>query len=242
MEDFSKLVPAFDVDNYASWSVRMKAVLIFKGLWKPVSQGMSPGTTTRGTEELEEQDQKAHSAIVLNCKDHHYPTLAECPTSKQAWDTMAAAYKAKSTSRRLQLQRELNTLKKAPNEPLTVYVGRAKALRDQLAAAGDVVQDEQVAMYLMAGLPSQYDILASMFEFSSKKLSVEELFPSLLAVEQRSMREQQDAMHDSEQTAYYARDGRAAVQCWACGEQGHVKRNCLKKKHAARPYLANIAV
>ena len=39
MEDFSKLVPALDVDNYASWSVRMKAVLISKGLLIEYRQG-----------------------------------------------------------------------------------------------------------------------------------------------------------------------------------------------------------
>ncbi len=154
MEDISKLVPALDVDNYASWSVRMKAVLISKGLWKPVSQGLT------------RHDHKGHRRAGR--------VRPEGPLSDRT---------------------QLQVLSKHCD-------------RTQLQALSDRTQ----------------------------------LLPSLLAVEQRNMREQQDAMHDSEQTAYYARDGRAAVQCWACGEHGHVKKNCLKKKHAARSYMANVAV
>ena len=68
--------------------------------------------------------------------DHHLPSLGQRETAKAAWDALEAVYKAKSMARRVALKREMNSLKKAADEPMTKYVARAKELRDQLAAAG----------------------------------------------------------------------------------------------------------
>ena len=58
----------------------------------------------------------------------------------------------------------MNSLKKAAEEPMTKYVARAKELRDQLAAAGLVTDDEEVAAALLAGLPADYDVIVAVLE------------------------------------------------------------------------------
>jgi hypothetical protein len=57
MSDFDKIsIEKLDVDNYATWSTKMRFLLVSKGLWKPVS----------GVGVLEEtQDQKALALIVM---------------------------------------------------------------------------------------------------------------------------------------------------------------------------------
>ena len=89
--------------------------------------------------------------------DHHLPSLGQRETAKAAWDALEAVYKAKSMARRVALKREMNSLKKAAEEPMTKYVARAKELRDQLAAAGLATDDEEVAAALLAGLHGLLD-------------------------------------------------------------------------------------
>jgi len=134
---------------------------ISKGLWKHVVND-GEVTDTDG-------DQKALALIGLSVMDHHLPSLGQRETAKAAWDALEAVYKAKSMARRVALKREMISLK-AAEEPMTKYVARAKELRDQLAAAGLVIDDEEVAAALLAGLPPDYDVIVAVLETIADKV------------------------------------------------------------------------
>ena len=166
-----------DVENYATWCVRMRFTLISKGLWKHVINDGEVVDT--------DGDQKALALIGLSVMDHHLPSLGQRETAKAAWDALEAVYKAKSMARRVALKREMNSLKKAAEEPMTKYVARAKELRDQLAAAGLATDDEEVAAALLAGLPPDYDVIVAVLETTADKVDLDVLLGKLLTAEQR---------------------------------------------------------
>lgn len=105
------VVERLDVDNYATWSIRMQAYLMVKGLWDVVA-----GDSTDAA-----ADKKALAQIILHVMDHHLSTLVACPTAKDAWEALKATYEAKTNARKLLLRRELTQLKMGATEPLTVY-------------------------------------------------------------------------------------------------------------------------
>ena len=140
--DTKPTIEPLDVDNYATWSVRMKAYLMVKGLWDPIT-----GASTDAT-----ADGKALAQITLHVKDHHLQTVAGCATSKDAWDTLKSTYQAQSNARKQLLRRSLTQLKMGATEPLTVYAARAKDIQTQLSTAGDAAADQEVAMQFLAGL------------------------------------------------------------------------------------------
>ena len=70
--DYEKL----DTDNYAVWSVEMKAFLIIKKLWSAVT---GEGTLRPGS------DEKALPQLALHVKDHHLPSLSKASTAAEAW-------------------------------------------------------------------------------------------------------------------------------------------------------------
>jgi len=129
------MVEVLDVDNYATWSIRMRALLISKGLWAAV-ESSTPST---------EQDQKALAKIILHVEDHHLATVGTCATAKEAWETLKATYQAKSNARKLVLRKELTQLRMKPAEPITAYAARAKDLQAQLRSAGEEVKDQELA-------------------------------------------------------------------------------------------------
>ena len=73
------VIEPLDVENYGTWSLRMKALLVHKGLWKAVEG--SSGTST-------DDSDKALALVMLNVKDHHLTTLASCKTAKEAWESL----------------------------------------------------------------------------------------------------------------------------------------------------------
>eukprot|EP00951_Prasinocladus_malaysianus_P029991 scaffold279837_cov17-Prasinocladus_malaysianus.AAC.1 len=81
-------------------------------------------------------NEKALAEIGLHVKDHHLPLVAGCTRAQEAWSKLEGIYKSRGQARKIQLRKELNTLRKEPSEPVSKYVARAKALKQELAAIG----------------------------------------------------------------------------------------------------------
>lgn len=225
-------IERLDVDNYSTWSTRMRLYLVSQGLWTAVK-----GQLSADSEADSKADDKALALIGLSVKDHHLTTIASCETAKQAWDALESVYQAKSVARRLQLKRALNSLRKQPDEELTKYVARAKDIRDQLAAAGWSPDDQEVTLSILAGLPSEYDTLVTVLESGDVKLDPDSVLAKLLTVEQRAASEKLAAGDST--SAYVSRQRGSSVgkqswpeerECWYCGKQGHLKKDCRKKR------------
>ena len=235
--DNKPVVERLDVDNYATWSVRMQAFLMVKGLWDAVS-GSSTDTAA---------DKKALAQIILHVKDHHLPTLVGCATSKIAWETLKKIFQATTNARKLLLRRELTQLKMSATEALSIYAARAKDLQTQLRSAGDEVRDQEVALQFLAGLPPAYGMISTVLTAGDQELKIDDMLPKLLQVEQLA----QPAERPSE-AALFAKPGNGFGRargtgkgscgnsnnskhgtdrtCFYCGKKGHFKRDCLKKK------------
>jgi gag-polypeptide of LTR copia-type/Integrase core domain/GAG-pre-integrase domain/Domain of unknown function (DUF4219) len=227
MEKFA--IEPLGVDNYATWSIKMKMKLIHKGLWHALTDA------TAGTIPASADSMKALALIALSVQDHHLQAINACATAQQAWLLLEATYKGKSLARVLQLRRELVGLKKGVSEPLTVYMGRAEALVADLASAGHTVSQTEVAYAFLAGLPPAYDTAVTVMQMSGQEISLSSLLPRLLPIEQRFNTEATD------NTAYAVsmqRGGKPKQQgfkqaaCFKCLQPGHMVAQC---KNAPAP-------
>ena len=238
VSDSSIGIEKLDLDNYGSWSVQMKFLLIHKGLW----------AATTGAEETSAGDSlKALALIGLNVKEHHLSTLDKCTTAKEAWTTLESTYKAKTMARRLQLKRELNNLKKSATEPLPKYISRVRDIWNDLKASGHDIKESEVVLNVLAGLPKEYETSVAIIEAAEKEMGLAEVLSRLLNVEQRVARQ------DEQETAYVAqgfkKDFKKGPQrtykafdnkqrstgkyidkeCFYCHKKGHIKAECRKR-------------
>jgi len=227
MEKFA--IEPLGVDNYATWSIKMKMKLIHKGLWHAIMDA------TAGSLPASADSLKALALMALSVQDHHLQAINACETAQQAWRMLEATYKGKSLARVLQLRRELVGLKKGVSEPLTVYVARAETLAAVLATAGHTVSQTEVAYALLAGLPAAYDTAVTVMQMSGQELTLSSLLPRLLPIEQRFKSEATD---NAAYAASMQRDARPKQQgfkravCFKCLQPGHMVAQC---KHAPSP-------
>jgi hypothetical protein len=204
----SSLIEKLTGDNYATWSTDMKWLLIMKGVWNAIDDHENVD---------EADDMKAMALIGLNVEKHLKTSVDASDTAREAWDKLENAYKAKSNARKLQLKRELTSIELKPKESITMYIARAKELRDQLLAAGYEASDEEVALSALAGLPDSYASIVDTLQATSTALDIDDIMPKLLVVEQR-VKEHYD--RELETVKAYL------VTCYRCGKKGHIKRNC----------------
>ena len=236
------IVERLDVDNYATWRLRMKHHLTSKGLW---------GAIETPNDVSVEIDKKAFAQIGLYVKEAHLSELEAFATTKAAWDHLESIYQAKSKARKVQLRKELVQLKKGATEPLTTYVARAKNIQSQLVATGHRVADEDMVMSVLAGLPAEYDTVVAILETASEAdMSLDEILPKLLQVEQRTLREHSGekalaakptggfsgftgapgARPGGRGPRFNPRPNKETRACHYCGIKGHLKKDCFKWK------------
>jgi len=164
---------------------------VTKELAQPIEEPPPPEREAAALERYNRKDRKALAEIILGVKAQHLPNLAEARTARQAWAELAEAFQSKTSARKVQLTRELATLRMGVGEALMTYVGRAKTLRAELGGAGHPVGEDTAVMHVLAGLPPAYKTVTTVLLAAGVSLQWDQLLPALLPVEV----EQKEAAH-----------------------------------------------
>jgi hypothetical protein len=149
----------------------------------------------------------------------------------------------------------LSTTRKG-NLSIAQYVGKMKALTDDMASAGKKLEDEDLVSYILAGLDSDFDSVISAISARVESISVAELYGQLVFHEQRhELRGKEYVMANAvargRGSSPPARGGHGApgrgrggprrgrdrnndpnaprVECQLCGKKGHTVQRCWKR-------------
>ncbi|CAI5480323.1 unnamed protein product [Closterium sp. Yama58-4] len=77
----------------------------------------------------------------------------------EAWEYLMETYQAKDSVAKASLQRQLDNLKMESQERVEEYINRATAIRDKLAMAGKLVDEDSFTLNLITGLPPHWEEL-----------------------------------------------------------------------------------
>lgn len=241
-ERLFRRVPKLDED-YSTWALLFEAHLISKELVQPIEEPPPPEREAAALERYNRKDRKALAEIILGVKAPHLPTLAEAKTTRQAWDALQEALQSNTSARKVQLTRELATLRMGEGEALMAYVGRAKTLRAELAGAGHPVGEDTAVTLVLADLPRVYETVTTVLLAAEVSLQWNQLLPALLPVEveQKEAAQKGGGEPSTAYGAYNSAGSRgrggprgpvdpAAMQlvCWYCNKRGHCRHKCLK--------------
>jgi hypothetical protein len=149
----------------------------------------------------------------------------------------------------------LSTTQKG-NLSVAQYVGKMKALADDMASAGKKLEDEDLVNYILAGLDSDFDSVISVIFACVEPISVAELYGQLVFHEQRHELHGKEyvmanAAARGRGSSPPARGGHGApgrgrggpgrsrgrnndpnaprVECQLCGKKGHTVQRCWKR-------------
>jgi len=231
-------IEPLDLENYTSWAVQMKALLILKKAWKAVTEHNMDADV----------NETALSLLLLNVKSHHYPFITAATTAKEAWNALLGAYKAQSLARKQLLRKKLSNLKKAPKEPISKYYSQACQIRDDMIAVGVCDKEIDLVGALLSGLPTEYALLVEVLEMHAMDMKPDDVYTRLLRHEQKL---NESSSPDTDGAALYmaqgasssaktppsgqhqagsSSSGAAKKTCHYCHKLGHIKKNCFKFK------------
>jgi hypothetical protein len=225
-------VEALGDGNYATWRVRMKAFLITKRLWAAVE----------GTDLDAGRDEQALAFIQLHVSNNILPLIETCDSAKDAWEQLETVYKNKGNARCLQLRKELANLKMEKTETLAVYFARAKKIWTDLLALGHTLEETDVVWNILAGLHQDYETVVTILTTGEDTLDLNNVLAKLLPVEKTLQAK-------NEVEVYWARVNQSGKfrggsnfdkKCWACGEKGHLKKDCKNRDRYESHFAAHL--
>jgi len=181
-------------------------------------------------------NEAALATIQMSVKPVHLNTVTSVDTAKEALDALKVMFEARDNGQLLRLMDELSSLKKGGDENIIKFASRAKMLRDELAMLGNPVDDNTLALRVLAGLSAEYGMLRTVLENKDTKLVMSDVTGKLLQVEQRHTSVGASKPSGSVKSQAFAAAApnkpfdKKSVVCFYCKKKGHMQRDCHKKK------------
>jgi len=181
-------------------------------------------------------NEAALATIQMSVKPVHLNKVTSVDTAKEAWDALKVMFEARDNAQLLRLMEELSSLKKGSDENIIKFASRAKMLRDELAMLGNPVDDNTLALRVLAGLPAEYGMLRTVLKNKDTKLVMSDVTAKLLQVEQRSISVGASKPSGSVKSQAFAAAApkkpfdKKSVVCFYCNKKEHMQRDCHKKK------------
>jgi hypothetical protein len=103
---------------------------------------------------------------------------------QEVWETLVSMASSQSRAGVINMRMALSTTRKG-SLMIPQYVGKMKALADEMASARKKLEDDDLVSYILASLDSDFDSVISAVAARIKPISVPELYDQLVGYEQR---------------------------------------------------------
>ncbi|UYV65318.1 hypothetical protein LAZ67_3003933 [Cordylochernes scorpioides] len=233
--------------NYSSWSFQIKLVLIENDLWSLINPGEAKPDPSDlvATKLFLSREGKAFAKICLGINDEQQFHVQHLNTPKEVWEEMEKLYAPKdSRYRAVLLRRQLYGERLTQHSNMEGYMGKINQTVNELALIGDKIDDGDLAMVLLGGLPEDWDtVVSNICNLPDSDFTTATVKRRLFAeAERRSSNLPKDVgamiVNASSKPIETEKQFKAKVVCFKCGGNGHYARECRNKgKNEQRPKM-----
>lgn len=137
------------------------------------------------------QDQLLLSWILSSLTEGVHAQVVGLSTSYEVWHHLATTYASTSKARIMQLRLQLHQLKKGA-DTMSEFLLKAKSIADQLAMALKPIDDDDLVLYILGGLGSEYGPFVTSTTTREAHIRLSDLHGLLLSEEIRVNGSQND--------------------------------------------------
>ena len=144
--------------NYHIWKHRVKAILSLKDLDEYIENDSS--TSDIDQTDLR-RDKQARAVLTLAMSDVILEQVQHARTAYEMWSLIADVFEKHTLFNKLAVRRQFITASLKDDEKVLEFASRIRRLADTLKSMGVIVEDSEMAMALLNGLPDRFDGLIS---------------------------------------------------------------------------------
>ena len=224
--------------NFYIWKQKIQLLLSLKDVAHHVIESEVPDvsdsddrrTWLRG-------DNKPKQSLVFPCQTSTLSMSVIVKTAKQMWEAMLNVFERHTLLNKLAARRRFYTVTMQNDEKVLAYINRVKQLAARLKSMNVDVDDKEMAIAVLNGLPARFENLTVALDAlgtDDKMFSLEFVKSPLLQEEQRAdMKDKTPPSNkDSALMNHVPGAGRPSrdMHCTNCGRSGHTASHCWGKE------------
>ncbi|XP_073826918.1 uncharacterized protein [Musca autumnalis] len=141
-------------DNYESWHLQMKSVLIHQDLWEVVSDDVA---AEKKDAVWKKKDEKAMATIILCISPVQLSYIKNSKTAKEAWNCLSDIHRPKGPIRKVSLFKQLLNMRMEETDGTQEYLCQFTSVVDKLAEAGIELGEDLLVIMILASLPKSFE-------------------------------------------------------------------------------------
>jgi hypothetical protein len=156
---------------------------------------------------------------------------------KKIWEKLESRFLSKTATTKVYLKQKFYKLKMQDGSDLVEHMNAYNQVVTDLEHIGVKIPDEDKAILLLCSLPPSYEHLITTLTYGKETVEFEEISAALLSYNLRKKNNAEEVSHASGllvrgeqgrkgQEAGKNKKKKKKVQCYKCGEWGHMKRDC----------------
>lgn len=150
-----------DKNNYDTWRLQMKSMLIKDGLWEYVNgtECLPEETPTNSTQiaKWTRNDEKALADIILSVSASELLHIKNVKTSREAWLKFESIYQSRAPARKALLMQKIVLMKMKEDDDSRTYLSEYFDNVDKLNEVGININDELLSILLLHSLPPTFE-------------------------------------------------------------------------------------
>jgi hypothetical protein len=199
---------------------------------------------------------RAKRIIVDSIKDNLIPHVSSMKTPKQMFDALSRLFEGKNINQKMTLRTQLKNVKMQNSESIQSYFTRVSQIKEQLEAIGDSVEEAELVMTTLNGLPRSWESFIQGICSRKKLTKFSRLWEDCTQEEARVAAREEKLVDDDQALAAHAGKGKckkevhhhhkkfhkgqksqrdySTFKCFICHKMGHIARNCPNAKDQVR--------
>lgn len=214
----SLVIEKLNNQNFMTWSFKMKMYLIKEGCWKAVS-GETEGILAR---DVEAQNEKALSLIVLTVENDQIVLVRSAKTGAEAWNILKTYHQQTSLASRIRVMKKLFKMELGHGESMQDHLQRIFEYFSELSEMDAKLEDSVAVSVILSSLNDEYDgLITAMEAWDDQKLTLQAVKGKLM--------DEWEKKKDKEggSAAFVVKKIRGReFTCFFCGKPNHLKRDC----------------
>lgn len=134
-------IEKLDENNYDSWSIQMRSVLIHGGVWKIVNGQVKNEGEAAVKEKWESDDEKALATISLGVKPTQLGYIKNCKTSHDAWIKLQQVHMPRGPLQKVSQYKKLVNIAMSNGSDVIQNLNEFVKVADKLAESDIKIQD-----------------------------------------------------------------------------------------------------
>ena len=142
--------------NFSSWKSRVLLILKENDLLKFMNENVPEPKDEAEKAQWRKNDARERRILVDSVKDHLVPHISEKMTARKMFRASKKLFQDSNINHALALRNQLLNLKISRSESVSSHFMRISELKNQLNIIGDSVNDKELVMNTLNGLPPSW--------------------------------------------------------------------------------------